>query len=169
MKLIKFFVLSALSAGWLLPLYLAFNAFRGYLVTELEPKIVGKPLTHSFGMLDQCGVWLEIHSFGSLARSFFGLFAFYAWRPRAKANFAISSVEPSPSFPLPYERKGEDDYGAGFPRVAPKRHGATTGLNDAILSGLPGGADIQTIRPTCQPIVGFGPQSLEIEAADWVG
>ena len=63
MKLIKFFVLSALSAGWLLPLYLAFNAFRGYLVTELEPKIVGKPLTHSFGMLDQCGIWLEIAFF----------------------------------------------------------------------------------------------------------
>lgn len=52
--------MAALSAGWLLPLYLAFDAFRSFFITELEPMIAGRPLTHSFGMLYLCGIWLAI-------------------------------------------------------------------------------------------------------------
>jgi hypothetical protein len=57
---IRLITVVALSTGWLLPFYLAFDAFRSFLVTELEPMINGQPLTHSLGMLYLCGIWLEI-------------------------------------------------------------------------------------------------------------
>ena len=46
-----------------MPLWLAFIAFRSFLVTELEPMIQGKPLTHSFGMLYLCGIWAAVAAF----------------------------------------------------------------------------------------------------------
>ena len=60
MKRTKHFIIAAFSAAWLIPLYLAFDAFRSFLVTELEPLIKGEPLTHSFGMLYLCGIWLTV-------------------------------------------------------------------------------------------------------------
>jgi hypothetical protein len=54
------FFLAALSAGWLLPSYLAFRAFSSFLSTELEPLIMGKPVVNSFGELYLCRIWLAI-------------------------------------------------------------------------------------------------------------
>ena len=60
MKKPKACFLAMLSAGWLLPLYLAGITFKAYLQTELEPKIMGRPLTHSFPILDVCNFWFAI-------------------------------------------------------------------------------------------------------------
>ncbi len=52
--------LAALSAGWLLPCYLGFRAFSSFLITELEPLIMGKPVVNSLGELYLCRMWLAI-------------------------------------------------------------------------------------------------------------
>src|SRR5690349_3515547 len=52
MKKSRSCLLAALSAGWLAPLYLVGTNFRAYLETELLPNITGRPLTHSFPILD---------------------------------------------------------------------------------------------------------------------
>jgi hypothetical protein len=60
MRQIKLILVSVLSTGWLIPVFLAFDAFRSFLVMELEPMIQGKPLTHSLGMLYLCGIWFSV-------------------------------------------------------------------------------------------------------------
>lgn len=60
MKKIKLFFVAVLSAGWLWPLYGAFDSYRSFLITELEPMIKGQPITHSYGMLDGCGICFTI-------------------------------------------------------------------------------------------------------------
>lgn len=57
---IKVLLLSVVSAGWLLPLYLAGAAFKAYLQTELEPRIMGLQPTHSFPILYACQFWFTI-------------------------------------------------------------------------------------------------------------
>ena len=63
MKKIKAYVLAILSAGWLLPLYLVGTNFAAYLKTELEPEVMGKPVTHSFPILLVCISWFAIAAF----------------------------------------------------------------------------------------------------------
>jgi hypothetical protein len=54
MKKTKSLIFAILSAGWLFPLYLAGSNFKSYLETELEPKIMRQPMTHSFPILAVC-------------------------------------------------------------------------------------------------------------------
>lgn len=54
MKIIRALLLIVLSAGWLLPLYGAVDAFVAYMSRELVPAIRGEPMVDSFGMLGVC-------------------------------------------------------------------------------------------------------------------
>jgi uncharacterized membrane protein YgcG len=60
MMKIKAYIIAVLSAGWLFPLFLIGTNFAAYLKTELEPEIVGKPVTHSFPILLVCNFWFAI-------------------------------------------------------------------------------------------------------------
>jgi hypothetical protein len=62
MNKVKPYFFAVFSAGWLIPLYFVVTNFIAYLKTELEPEIAGRPITHSFPILDVCLFWFAIAS-----------------------------------------------------------------------------------------------------------